>query len=161
MSVKIVVQPMGHGGNITQEGIVQSMPHGWEALYNPWGMGNSSPRKALYNPCPMGGNNVVQPMGHGIVQPLYGPWVMGPRHIVWPMTHGKKVAERARWFPGGPTSKLGVIGVDTGIDDVHVTTLATSRMILVESETSEAKPLTVEMRARHWETASLSITRQE
>jgi hypothetical protein len=54
-----------------------------------------------------------------------------------------------------------VIGVDTGIDDVRVTTLATGRVILVESETSEAKPLTVEMRARHWETASLSITRQE
>ena len=89
---------MGHGGNITQEGIVQSMPHGWETLYNPWGMGNLSLRKALYNPCPMSGNNVVQPMGHGIVQPLYGPWVMGPRHIVWPMTHGKKIAEWAPTF---------------------------------------------------------------
>ena len=41
----------GHGGNITQEGIVQSMGHGEFVTQE----------------------NTVQTMGHGVVQLLYGP----------------------------------------------------------------------------------------
>ena len=54
-----------------------------------------------------------------------------------------------------------MIGFDTGIDDMYVNTLATGRVILVESETSEAKPPTVGDAGKTQETASLSIIRQE
>ena len=37
--------------------------------------------------------------------------------------------------PGGPALKLGV--VDSGVDDVHVNTLTTGRVVIVESETPE------------------------
>ena len=54
-----------------------------------------------------------------------------------------------------------MIGFDTGIDDMYVNTLTTGRVILVESETSEAKPLTVGDAGKTRETVSLSIIRQE
>ena len=46
--------------------------------------------------------------------------------------------------PGGLALELNVVDVDTGIDDVDVNTLTTSRVVLIESESSEAKSLAVE-----------------
>ena len=45
--------------------------------------------------------------------------------------------------PGGATLELGVVDVDTGIDDVDVNALAAGRIVLVESESSETEPLAV------------------
>ena len=45
--------------------------------------------------------------------------------------------------PGGPALELDVVDVDTGIDDVDVNTLTISRVVLVTSESSETKSLTV------------------
>jgi hypothetical protein len=41
--------------------------------------------------------------------------------------------------PRGPTLKLDVVDVDTGIDDVHVDTLTAGRVVIVESESSETE----------------------
>ena len=63
---------MGHGGNITQEGIVQSMGHGEFVTQE----------------------NIVQSMPHEWEKrcTTHGAWCCTT--VVWPMTHGKKVAER-------------------------------------------------------------------
>ena len=45
--------------------------------------------------------------------------------------------------PTGATFKLDVVDVDTSIDDVHVNTVTAGRMVVVESEGSEAELVTV------------------
>ena len=50
--------------------------------------------------------------------------------------------------PGGPALELDMVDVDTGIDDVDVNTLTTSRVVLVTSESFETKSLTVGVCAR-------------
>ena len=41
--------------------------------------------------------------------------------------------------PGGMTLELDTLDVDASIDDIHVNALTTSRVMLVESESSETK----------------------
>ena len=45
--------------------------------------------------------------------------------------------------PRGTALELGVVDVDTSVDDVHVNTLTAGRVVVVESESSETEFATV------------------
>jgi hypothetical protein len=62
--------------------------------------------------------------------------------VPWPLPPTVDVNLRDDGSPGGATFKLDVIDVEAGIEDVHVNTLTTGRVVVVESESSEVKPST-------------------